>query len=317
MNFRTKISIEKAAVEVSYASRILMLGSCFTDNIGKKLQQAKFKVAINPFGIQYNPLSVAQALQYLVEKKQFGTSDLFLHQDRWHSFMHHSSFSASTPDATLTEINSRLFLAAASLPKTDIVFISFGTAWVYTLKDNGAVVSNCHKLPDSLFIRRRLTVDEIVSAFVPLLQKVESINPNIQVVFTVSPIRHWKDGPHENNLSKSILLLAIEALQKTMKTVSYFPAYELLLDDLRDYRFYTEDMMHPNSTAIAYIWEKFGDSYFTGSTKELVGEMEKLTKMELHRPFNTESEAYEMFCAQMEQKKAAIKKRFVEFDFEF
>jgi lysophospholipase L1-like esterase len=305
MEFRTQIAVKKASQSILHQSRILMLGSCFTENIGERLYASGFNVDVNPFGIQYNPLSIAAALNLLLNKRDFTVNDLFQHEGSWHSFMHHSRFSGNSAQETLQNINTRLQASSDFLNKSDYLIITLGTAWIYELKENGQIVSNCHKLPESTFNRRRISVEDIVNTYTPILQIFKS--SNLQIIFTVSPIRHWKDGAHENNLSKSVLLLAIDELQRQFDSVSYFPAYELLLDDLRDYRFYTEDMLHPNSTAINYIWEKFSDCYFSDKTKQIASEVEKLNRMKQHRPFNTEGEEYRKFCEVLEKKKIEIK----------
>lgn len=298
MDFRTIIPIIPSSTLIEHKHKLLMLGSCFTESIGERLENAKFQLDINPFGIQYNPLSIAKALEHLLDNKQLTLNDLFEHEGRWHSFMHHSRFSATTSTACLKGINERIKKSSANIKQIDFLFITFGTACVYELKETGTIVSNCHKLPANFFIRRRLTVDEIVSTYTALIKQLHTQNSTLKLIFTVSPIRHKNDGAHENNVSKSILLLAIEELKKQFDTISYFPAYELVLDDLRDYRFYTEDMLHPNSTAIDYIWSRFKESYFLSQTQHIIVEMEKLKRSLAHRPFNTSGEQYKNFCQQ-------------------
>lgn len=316
MNFRTIIPISASANRIEHRQQLMMFGSCFTENIGERLHNAKFKVDVNPFGIQYNPFSLAYSLDRLVENKPFTADELFEAHGLWHSFAHHSKFSAASKHDTLEKINRRLADSAKMLHKADFLFLTFGTAWVYELKETGAVVSNCHKLADKLFVRRRLSVAEIVEKYSQLLAKLKSINPKLQVIFTVSPIRHWKDGAHENNVSKSVLLLAIEELQAKFDCVNYFPAYELQLDELRDYRFYTEDMLHPNATAINYIWDRFGESFFSAETKQTAVEMDKLRKALAHRPFNKEGADYKLFCEQNLNKIKKFELAYPEISFE-
>lgn len=296
MNFTTVVTIPSANRQIQHQHQLLMLGSCFTENIGERLQNAKFKIDINPFGIQYNPMSIATALKHIINEKVYTENDLFQNEDRWHSIMHHSRFSSNTAEEAFKLINARIKTAAESLKKAEFLFITFGTAWVYELKSTSEIVSNCHKLPDNQFVRRRLSLSEIVQTYVELLKKIHDINPKLQIIFTVSPIRHWKDGAQENNVSKSILLLAIEELRQQFDIISYFPAYEIQMDELRDYRFYAEDMLHPNKVAIDYIWERFSNVYFSQKTKDITSEMQKLKLALTHRPFNEAGEEFQNFC---------------------
>ncbi|MBN1462797.1 MAG: GSCFA domain-containing protein [Paludibacteraceae bacterium] len=315
MDFRTIIPVTPSAYALQYAHQLTMIGSCFTESIGERLQNAKFKVDVNPFGILYNPISIANSLDKLIDKQLFTEKELFHSNDQYHSFSHHSCFSASTPTACLKSINERLKQSAKNLQEADFLFITFGTAWVYELKETGQIVSNCHKIPDSKFIRRRLTVEEIVSVYTKLIQQINK-STNQQIIFTVSPIRHWKDGAHENNVSKSVLLLAIEELKQQFGSISYFPAYELVLDDLRDYRFYAEDMFHPNAVAIDYIWEKFGACYFSTETQRTASEIEKLKRALAHRPFNKAGEEYKQFCQQTLNKIKQLELVYPDINFE-
>ncbi len=317
MNFRTTIHIPPSENQLQHKDQLMLLGSCFTESIGERLLKAKFNVGVNPFGIQYNPLSVAQTFEELLEHKVYTEDNLFEHEGRWHSFMHHSRFSGNEKATTLSNINDSIQSAIGQLQVTKFLFITFGTAWVYELQEGGEIVSNCHKLPDKQFTRRRLSVEEIVSSYTSLIKQLQTnISINQQIIFTVSPIRHWKDGAHENNLSKSILLLAIDKLVQAFKNVSYFPSYELVLDDLRDYRFYTEDMLHPNSTAIDYIWSRFAEGYFSDETKSIAKEMEKLSKALAHSPFNKEGEEYHRFCVKQLDKIALAEKKYPAINFE-
>lgn len=315
MDFRTIIPVTLSAYTLQHSHQLMLLGSCFTENIGERLQHAKFKVDVNPFGILYNPISIADALNRLIKKQIFTEKELFFSNEQYHSFSHHSRFSHMNVDDCLNAINQRFLLSAELLQKTDFLFITFGTAWVYELKETGQIVSNCHKLPDSKFTRRRLTVKEIVAVYSQLIQQFNNSTVQ-QIIFTVSPIRHWKDGAHENNISKSILLLAIEELRLQFKNVSYFPAYELVLDDLRDYRFYAEDMLHPNAIAIDYIWGKFGACYFSTETQRTASEIEKLKRALAHRPFNKAGEEYKQFCQQTLNKIKQLELVYPDINFE-
>lgn len=261
MEFYTHITIPKTPFTFSYTVQTVLLGSCFAENIGKKLEGNKFKTDLNPFGTLYNPSSIAEAIRMLLQPEQFTGDDLFQHEGIYHSFSHHSRFSSPSETECLANINRRLFSSADTILKAQRMILTFGTAWVYKLKSSGKVVSNCHRLPEKMFDRQLLTVGEIVAEWKSLLLSLWKQNPELKILFTVSPIRHWKDGAHGNQLSKATLLLAIDALQKEFpEHTAYFPAYEIMMDELREYRFYADDMLHPSTTAIEYIWERFTGS---------------------------------------------------------
>ncbi|MBK5721350.1 GSCFA domain-containing protein [Dysgonomonas sp. Marseille-P4677] len=298
MDFRTKIEIPKSDLIISHKSRIMMLGSCFAENIGELLIKNKFDLNLNPFGILYNPKSISQALAFLCENKKFSDEDIFEYKGSYHSFWHHGAFSNTDKNKCLTNINNSIQKAAEDLRQADILFVTFGTAFVFLNKDNNTVVGNCHKLPASFFDRQRLDVNSIIKDWEILINTLQSINPKLQIILTVSPIRHMKDGAHENQLSKSTLLLAIDNLKKSHNQVDYFPSYEIVLDELRDYRFYNEDMIHPNSTAINYIWKRFSETYIKEDTYPIIEEWNKIYLALNHRPINIESDEYKLFLRQ-------------------
>ena len=244
--FQTRVEIPKSDFKISYDHSLLTLGSCFAENIGQKLQNIYFETDINPFGVLYNPISISKSIQRLLENKEFTEKDLFQHRGLWQSYSHSSLFSATTAEKCLYNINLRFEKAANQLINTNVILITFGTAWVFEEKSSGNVVSNCHKLPANHFNRRRLTVDEIVANYSNLINTLTAKLPDLKLIFSVSPIRHWKDGAHENNVSKSTLLLAVDKLEREFNSVHYFPAYEIQMDELRDYRFYAADMVHPS-----------------------------------------------------------------------
>lgn len=306
--FRTKVNIEISESPIHYQDGLLTLGSCFSENIGGKLQNAYFDVDINPFGVLFNPMSVAKSIQLLLDNKVFTEHDLFQNASMYCSFAHSTLFSGTDCVQTLTTINKRLKAAHLNLQKARFLLITFGTAWVYEFEGN--VVSNCHKLPASTFQRRRLTVAEIVTEYTILIHKLRTEFPKLQLIFTVSPIRHWKDGAHENNLSKSILHLAIDELKKIFPYVSYFPAYEIQLDELRDYRFFNSDMFHPSDLAVEYIWKRFGEVYFTAETQQILKKAEKLALQINHRSLHPASTEHILFLKQLERQKLELLKEF-------
>lgn len=291
MDLQTIIKLEKPEFKIGYDTRMMMLGSCFVENIGEKLDYFKFDVDINPCGIVYNPVSVANTLQILMEGKRFTTNDLLQNGDRWVSFSHHGSFSDRDPLRCLQKMNERLELSSAHFAQTDVLVITWGTAWVYRYRQSGQLVSNCHKFPSASFDRFRLGIADIVNLYSDLLPRLQESNPPLKVLFTVSPIRHWKDGAHGNQLSKAVLLLAIDELMQRFDFVSYFPSYEIVMDELRDYRFYAEDMLHISPQGVNYIWEKFKGQYFTTETLDFMKRIDKLNKILLHRPSDPDSEA--------------------------
>lgn len=309
MKFVTEISIPSPLLSITYDDSLLTMGSCFVENIGGRLCRYGFDSDVNPFGILYNPLSIATSLERLLAGTPYDASELFQYNGLWHSYAHHGSFSAATPSGALEKINMRFMSATGRLPKCSFLLITFGTAWVYRRKGEGSVVSNCHKVPEKEFERSRLSVDAIVVQWTPLLTKLKEVNPKMQVLFTVSPIRHWKDGAHENQLSKSTLLLAIDRLVESCGAL-YFPAYELMMDELRDYRFYAADMLHPSEVAVDYIWERFADCCFDKGTREAMREVEQVARAMAHRPLNPDSKEYARFCQQTLLRKERLLQRY-------
>jgi len=264
-----------------------MLGSCFSDEIGEQMKQRNLNVTCNPFGTLYNPLSIAQAINYpygasRLEELPMSNDQLPLveHEGMWHSMAHHGSFSRPTKEEAEQAVRDSIETMQQALQEATVVIVTFGTAWVYELDDE--VVGNCHKLPEAMFTRRRLSVEEIVAAWRPILEQY----PDKKWIFTVSPIRHIKDGLHENQLSKATLLLALEAISHQYSVVSYFPSYEIMLDELRDYRFYADDLVHPSSLAVNYIWERFVDTFCTNQTKNELVLQHKRWKHEHHIPLH-------------------------------
>lgn len=299
INYCTHIKIPESPFKIQYKDRVMFIGSCFAGHIGDKMSVYRFRVNTNPFGVLYNPLSVSSACRRMLNPEPFVTDDLFLHGGLYHSFAHHGRFSDVSVGSCLTGINDSLRHAAEQLRALSYLVITFGTAHVYRFKKSGAVVANCHKLPASDFVHERLTVGRIMDEWSDLLHELWRINPSLKIIFTVSPIRHWKDGAHPNQISKATLLLAEQALAEQYPgQVLYFPAYEIMMDELRDYRFYAEDMIHPSSQAIDYIWERFSDVYMDRETHLLMKEVEVINKSLNHRPFNIKNEAYKQFLMQ-------------------
>ena len=292
MKLQTVVEIAPSKWKIGYEDRILLLGSCFSDEIGEQMAQRYLQVTSNPFGTLYNPLSIAQAINYQLPI----TNDqlpLVYHDGLWHSMAHHGSFSRANKEEAEQAVRASIDHMQQALREATVVIVTFGTAWVYELvesqksKDKSQVVANCHKLPAESFTRRRLSVEEIVDAWKPILKQYKDKH----WLFTVSPIRHIKDGLHENQLSKATLLMAVETLITEYRTqstdrISYFPSYEIILDELRDYRFYADDLVHPSSMAINYVWERFVDTFCTNQTKNELVLQHKRWKHEHHIPLH-------------------------------
>lgn len=298
MNFYTPVDLPAGMPPLVQSDKLLLMGSCFATNIGKLLAESKFSPDINPFGVLYNPLSISAALREILKGREYTNDDLFHYRECWHSAMHHGDFSTSTPTETLQRINARLQAAHHNIHQLDRMMITFGTAWVY--EQAGRVVANCHKQPEALFTRRRLEVQEIVSDYTSLFSTLIARNSKLKIILTVSPIRHTKDGMHGNQLSKSTLLLAIDQLCSTFpEHLFYFPAYELVVDELRDYRFYADDMTHPSSMAINHVWQKLVQSCFTPTALQIMQESESINKALSHKPFHPQSDEHKSFLKQI------------------
>lgn len=314
MDFRTIVPVNKLDFTLSHSDRMMVIGSCFAENIGKRLKESGFNVLVNPFGVVYNPESVKGTLHRLLEGPRFELNELFLHQGLYHSFSHHSSFSGESAQATLDHINQTFEVASNHLKKTNRLMITFGTAWIYTLVSNNQVVANCHKMPPAHFNRNRLSLEKIETSFQHLFSTLFRQNPALKVLLTVSPIRHVKDGIHENTLSKSILHLAVEQLCSFDSRITYFPSFELMMDDLRDYRFYTSDFMHPSDMAQQYIWDHFCSSCMDIPTIEKVKQIRHIHQAMAHRPFQSTTEEYRQFLIKQINFIDHLKAKFPELD---
>lgn len=317
MNFYTPVSLPSGLPQLSHADRLMSLGSCFATGMGERLADAKFRCDVNPFGVLYNPSSISAALRRVVSGKRYEQKDLFFFGECWHSPMHHGDFSSPDAEETLRRINERISRAHKEIFRLNRLLLTFGTAWVYRQKDTGRIVANCHKQPEQCFDRRRLSVEEIVADYTMLLTRLLARNPEMRVLFTVSPIRHVRDGMHANQLSKATLLLAIDRLQQTFPDhVFYFPAYELVLDELRDYRFYAQDMVHPSEVAVDYVWKRFTQACFSPETLRIIEESETIRKALAHKPFHPESEAYKRFLGQIVLKIDRLNGKYPYLDFQ-
>jgi hypothetical protein len=288
MELRTTFNIEPSPIKITYGDKIMFIGSCFASSMGSQLELGRMQVMINPAGSVYNPVSVCNTLDTIISEREFTRDDLYNYDGTWLSFFHYTDFSSEDPLKVLEKINKKSKEALTFLKNANFLFITLGTARVYRHKESGLIVSNCHKIPSANFDSELLTVNEVVELWAKQLDILRKLFPQLKVVFTISPVRHWKDGAHGNQVSKSVLFLAVEELLKHSVSPQYFPAYELVMDDLRDYRFYNDDMLHPSSAAINYIWEAFSGSYMDNSTISIWNEVVKVTKAVNHR-INTDS----------------------------
>lgn len=295
--FRTSFPMPAVRQKISLDSQLLTFGSCFADVVGNRLKSNKLKVEVNPFGTLFNPLSIFKLLSpnYLA-----ADSRLFLeNQEAWFHYDFHSQFFAETPLALAEKIKLQLEEYQQTLPKTDFLFITFGTAFAYRLSEPPTFVANCHKMAARLFDKDLLSVKDICKSFAVLYQELKAVNPNLHIVLTVSPVRHTKDGIPENQVSKSILRAACHYLTTDYDSVEYFPAYEMMMDDLRDYRFYKADLIHPNEVAEDYIFDKFSETYFDDNLKKFQKYWQQISMRLAHRPFNEKSEAHQKFLIKL------------------
>ena len=293
--FRTIVKPEKPTFTITHQDRIMTIGSCFSENIGRYFERYKFHITINPFGQQYNPYSIAHALNRLLSSAPYTAVDLIEQDELYHSYDHHGDFSRSDRGEALDNINSNLIATSQALKETSVLFLTFGTSHFFRLKENGKVVSNCHKVPGSHFDFELMKPDEIVHELEKSITGLWNINPSVKIILTVSPVRYFAFGHYENSVSKAHLFTAIHTLREKYPQIYYFPAYELVIDDLRDYRFYADDMLHPTAQAIDYVWEKMADTLLPLFTQDILKELDEIVSAASHRPRNPKSLAHQKF----------------------
>ena len=311
MDFRTTIRTRDGEHFMRHSHKMMLIGSCFSDNIGAKLRDAMMQVVVNPFGTIFNPLSIATCINKIIDKEAIAGAELFLSNGVWNSFDFHSKFSMTSKDAALNRMNSSISNAHDHLAQCKSLVVTLGTAVVYRRRDTGEVVCNCHKVPQHEFTRRLASVDDITGALNAMVERLHEFNPELNIIFTVSPIRHIADGLEMNSLSKAVLRVAINNVVRSNKEwASYFPAYEIVLDDLRDYRFYTADMVHPSDVAIEYIWQVFQATYFDDHSTQAIARCERVNKRLKHRPMTSNPEVVQRFNADTEAVIANLKKEY-------
>lgn len=298
MKFRTEVNLSESNQKINHKHRLIGLGSCFVDSIGQKLKLYKFQLLQNPFGTLYHPLAIENALSRIHSMTFYTQDEIFHHNDVYFSWDHHTNFDGISVNATLNKINSSLEIAGEYARNSDFFFLTFGSSWAYELKGAEIIVANCHKVPGHHFEKILLQNAQIQNSLRTIYRLIFDLNPQATIITTISPVRHTKDGMVENTLSKARLINALHEINGEFENVSYFPSYELLMDDLRDYRFYKEDLIHPNDAALSYIWEKFSDAYFDEITKEKMKLVQKVQASINHRPFNTQTTSYKQFIYQ-------------------
>lgn len=304
-------SVPTPSRQINLREGILLLGSCFAEEIGAKLLERKFKAVVNPHGILFNPVSILQAIEDYRKNKAYTEEDLLLHEELWHSLSHHGRFSSVQASVALKNINEEIGKAAAHLKTAKWLVITFGSAFAYVNKQTGQVAANCHKIPSDRFDKILVSKEQIVSGWNELSKELHILNPSLRVIFTVSPVRYVRDGLIENNRSKSILLDSVHTIIEKNKNCFYFPAYEFVIDVLRDHRFYKEDLVHPNHLAINYVWEKFTESFCDTHTREFLEEYEPLLRGLNHRPLQEDTEAHRQFKLQLDEKIKALDEKYL------
>ena len=308
MDLQTKVNSKPSEKKIGYQDKILLLGSCFADNIGAKFEEYYFQTTVNPFGTLYNPASIATALNHPTS-----SYTILHHNGLWHSMMHHGSFSCPNKEELLQRCEQSRQQLQDALKEATTIIVTFGTAWVYEM--DGQVVANCHKMPADRFVRRCLSVQEIVDIWQPIIQAM----PDKHWIFTVSPIRHLKDGLHANQVSKAILLQAIDHLTQISTTlyhlipsctIHYFPSYEIMMDELRDYRFYAEDMVHPSPLAVEYIWQRFVETYMSAATRDEMHVLHQLWRDRHHRFLHPDSPEAMAFAQRLSERLTALRSHY-------
>lgn len=310
MKLQTHISIQSQDPKIDYNSRTVLLGSCFAENIGAKFEYFKFRSLMNPFGILFHPRAIETFLWMSTQQEKYVESDLFFHNDQWHCFDAHSRVSSPDQSKLLLNLNTALEITRKHLQSATHICITLGTAWVYRLKALDMIVANCHKIPTSEFSKELLSNEEIKQSLQNSISLIRSINASAEIIFTISPVRHLKDGLVQNNRSKSLLIAGVHEIVEVTKKTSYFPSYEITMDELRDYRFYERDMLHPNNVAIDYIWERFLDIWASEDSFQTMKKVDQIQKGLHHKPFRSDSKQYQTFLQNLQQKKEQLQEEF-------
>ena len=319
MNLQTKIPLKpNSHNQIDYNSKLVLLGSCFSENMGRKFEYFKFQKFQNPVGILFHPLAIETLITNAINQKTYTDKDVFLNNEQWHCYDVHSQMSHVSKDQLLQDLNNKITETHQRLKDASHLVITLGTAWVYRFLETNTVVANCHKVPQNKFVKELLSVEQISESLNTMTTLLKGINSNLNIMFTVSPVRHIKDGFIENTHSKAKLIVAIHELikAKSLSTIeSYFPSYEIMMDELRDYRFYNEDMLHPSQLAINYIWERFVAVNISKETQQVMRSVDAIQKSISHRSFNPESKAHQLFLKELNAKKKAVSAQFPHLEF--
>jgi len=315
MNFRTNIQLQKESNQIDYNSSLVLIGSCFSENISKKLNYFKFNTYSNPFGILFNPKAIETLITNAINLKEYTEKDIFNLNERWHCFDTHSDLSNSTKIELLSNLNTAIKSTNKQLETASHIIITLGTAWTYRFIETDSFVGNCHKVPQKKFLKELLSVKKIIASLENLITLIKSVNPKVNIIFTVSPVRHLKDGFVENMQSKAQLLTAIHQIIDKREQLYYFPSYEIMMDDLRDYRFYNSDMVHPNETAVNYIWEQFKNVWIDENAASIMKEIDSIQKGLAHKPFNPNSEQHQQFLITLQEKINILQNKFPSINF--
>ncbi|MDP1725628.1 MAG: GSCFA domain-containing protein [Bacteroidota bacterium] len=310
MNFKLDFNFSRLQQEISISDSIFLMGSCFAENMYQKFELYKFDSICNPNGILFNPMSIANGLNSYLESTPDIDTLLFEHEGIWHSWWHHGSYIGSSREELKLKINEANKQAQIRLKNAQWLIITWGSAYVYELASNKLLVANCHKVPSGKFKKRLLSVAEITNVYSHLLEKLNRFNPGLKVMFSISPVRYTRDGLHENNLSKATLMLALQQLQNSNPKLEYFPAYEIVNDELRDYRFFEQDWVHPNKLAINYVWQRFTETCLTPETLNCLIAIEPIIQAKQHRPINEDSIAHKHFKSEFLKKTEALQKAY-------
>lgn len=300
LKLKLNLTAKPSDIKINYNQKVMLIGSCFTENIGAKLQYHLFETMENPHGILFNPISVQNALMDYVSNKKYTVQDLFLLNDVWNSWHHHSRCSGITKEDALDKINSAIQGAHTFLKSANHLIITLGSAWLYLLNENapsqqGLIVANNHKAPANWFTKKLMASSELLINLKSLVADLNAFNPNLNIIFTISPVRHLREGLVENNRSKAVLIQTVHDLVASQKMVSYFPAYEYVIDDLRDYRFYAEDLVHPNYAATQYVWEQLVETHMSQETQLIMKQVSELQLAYNHKPFFSGSAEHQKF----------------------
>ncbi len=309
MQFTTQIPIPKSSTPIDYNSKIVSLGSCFAENMGAKFHYFKFQNNTNPFGIIFNPVSIERLIDRVVNDQIFKVEDIFYYNEQWHCYEVHSDLSDSNNEILLQNLNQFLIEAKKQLIGATHIIITYGTSWVYRNIKSDSIVANCHKVPQNQFAKELLSAETIEKSIQNTLDVIKKLNPNCTIIFTISPVRHLKDGFVENQVSKANLITALFRSLEVHPSGAegdYFPSYEIMMDELRDYRFYAPDMIHPSQVAIDYIWQRFKETTISENAYENMGAVESIQRSLQHRPFNPNSESHQKFEINLKEKIANL-----------